>query len=804
VTSVGTTDEPALGRFVAERLGLTWTCHHDPYQLGIGTLAGLAVRRNPKRAQLVVSTVLAKHVPATPASVRAAGLLLAARVAEVLDAPGEPVSGALLTDSEAFQAVGRFAAVPVVIGFAETATGLGHLVADAFTGADYVHTTRRPDPYREVVAGFEEEHSHAVGHHLQSPDGLLVGDRPLVLVDDELTTGTTALNFMAVLHARHPRSRYVLAALLDLRPDDARAAFRSRAAELGINVDVVSLIDGELVVPDDVLDRAASLHELPATPAASPFRAAPVRVWPGFWPAHVPPGGRHGFTPDDRAAFDSAIAAVGGPLLEELSGSVLVVGTEELMYAPIRLADWLAAAGLSVRVQTTTRSPVLPLDEDGYAIRRRLVFGSPDEPDRESYLYNVEPPEAPFGCYDHIVVLTEDAPAGCTPLLDALRPWAHHGVHLVPLPSTVAVAAGFGSYRPDEVSWLLTDLSGVELELPTEDREELIQGGRRYFEMLPVEYQPDPEYTALFHQALAEGSTRIAVAVGVVAELVLARAPDSGPVLVSLARAGTPIGILMRRWLAQRHDIDAPHYTISIVRGGGIDEAALHHLLSRYRPEQLRFVDGWTGKGAIASELATAVAGYVARRPEAVGLDPELAVLADPGSCTTLYGTRDDFLIPSACLNSTVSGLVSRTVLRDDLIKPGMFHGAKYYAELADQDVSNDFLDAVSASFPYAAGEVEELLTTRTASPPSWSGRASLVALAQEFGINNLNLVKPGVGETTRVLLRRVPWQILVRPDRMADLRHVLLLAEARGVPVVERTDLAYSCVGLIRPLSST
>ena len=73
----------------------------------------------------------------------------------------------------------------------------------------------------------------------------------------------------------------------------------------------------------------------------------------------------------------------------------------------------------------------------------------------------------------------------------------------------------------------------------------------------------------------------------------------------------------------------------------------------------------------------------------------------------------------------------------------------------------------------------------------------------QEFGIADVNLVKPGVGETTRVLLRRVPWQVLVRPDRSADLEHVLVLAEQRGVPVVERPDLPYSCVGLIRPSTS-
>jgi len=363
--------------------------------------------------------------------------------------------------------------------------------------------------------------------------------------------------------------------------------------------------------------------------------------------------------------------------------------------------------------------------------------------------------------------------------------------------SPAPAAAGFSSYDPAECTWLLTDLSGVALEVPTEDREELIQGGRHYAEMLPVEYQPDAAYTALFDKALAGSAARLAEAVGLVGDLVLdeARAQGVDPVLVSLARAGTPVGILLRRWLALVHGVDAPHYAISIVRGRGIDEVAVDHVLARHPAAAVRFVDGWTGKGAIARELAAAVA----RRP---GLDPRLAVLADPGSCTDLHGTRDDFLIPSACLNSTVSGLVSRTVLRDDLIGPGMFHGAKHYAELAPDDVSGVFLDAVSDCFTQVAPRVAAQRAShreadRTA---TWEGWRAVERLAEEFGIADVNLVKPGVGEATRVLLRRVPWQVLVRPDRSADLEHVLVLAEQRGVPVVERPDLPYSCVGLIRP----
>ncbi len=353
----------------------------------------------------------------------------------------------------------------------------------------------------------------------------------------------------------------------------------------------------------------------------------------------------------------------------------------------------------------------------------------------------------------------------------------------------------FSSYDPAECTWLLTDLSHVALEVPTEDREELIQGGRHYAEMLPVEYQPDAAYTALFHRALDASADRLAHAVGLVGDLVLAEAGGEAPVLVSLARAGTPVGILLRRWLAQVHGVDAPHYTVSIVRGRGIDEVAVRHVLARHPAAAVRFVDGWTGKGAIARELAAAVDAFP-------GLDPRLAVLADPGSCTDLFGTRDDFLIPSACLNSTVSGLVSRTVLRDDLIGPGMFHGAKHYAELAPADVSAVFLDAVSDRFAGVAAAVAAQGPAHRAADrrPTWEGWQAVERIAREHGITDVNLVKPGVGETTRVLLRRVPWQVLVRPDRAADLEHVRVLAAARGVPVLERDDLPYTCVGLIKP----
>lgn len=363
-----------------------------------------------------------------------------------------------------------------------------------------------------------------------------------------------------------------------------------------------------------------------------------------------------------------------------------------------------------------------------------------------------------------------------------------------PLPEPLRGPA-FSSYAPEEVGWLLQDFSDVTLEAPTEEREEAIQsGGAHYAESLPVEYQPTEEYQALFRAALTASAARIARAVGAVTETVLAeRSPR--PVLVSLARAGTPVGVLMRRWARHAHGLDLPHYAISIVRGRGIDTTALRWLADRHDPADVVFVDGWTGKGAITRELAEAVRPYP-------GFDPRIAVLADPGRCVEMYGTRDDFLIPSACLNSTVSGLISRTVLRADLVGPDDFHGGKFYRELAGADVSGLFLDTVTARFDEVADQVaadakELAAADRT---PTWEGWAAVERISEEYGIHDVNLVKPGVGETTRVLLRRVPWKILAARGAGADLAHVRLLAEQRGVPVEEVDGLPYSCVGLIHP----
>jgi hypothetical protein len=361
-----------------------------------------------------------------------------------------------------------------------------------------------------------------------------------------------------------------------------------------------------------------------------------------------------------------------------------------------------------------------------------------------------------------------------------------------------------GSYNPRDVIFLLKNLNGLLTETDLRTREKNIQSGGHYAEMLPIEYEPTREYLDLFNLTLRESAAKVAEGVGVVAESILKR---KGPklVLVSLARAGTPIGVLIKRYLLEIHDLDLPHYSISIIRGKGIDENAILYILQNHPDSKIQFIDGWTGKGAITGVLSQACTEFESKY--GYQLDNDLAVLADPGYCVKTFGTREDFLVPSACLNSTVSGLVSRTVFRTDLIGENEFHGAKYYQELLKEDVSKLFVDTISTEFETAelrqasVDARNDQIEVDSEVEVTWQGLKALTRIKEVFGITDINFIKPGIGETTRVLLRRLPERILI--DRMdnPNLKHILLLAKDKGVPVEEYPDLTYSCCGLVKQL---
>lgn len=344
------------------------------------------------------------------------------------------------------------------------------------------------------------------------------------------------------------------------------------------------------------------------------------------------------------------------------------------------------------------------------------------------------------------------------------------------------------SYSEADVTILLKDITGLVQPLDTDTRERKIQSGIPYSEMLPIEYEPSAEYLRAYYDALDNFAEVTAQAVASLSEKIWSIRGES-TVLVSLARAGTPVGILLKRYFGYRYGVNIPHYTLSIIRGVGIDHNAVDHVLERHPAGSIQFVDGWTGKGAIKGQLVAALAGRH-------DISPSLAVLSDPAGVSNLFGTREDFLIPSCCLNATVSGLMSRTFYRKDVIEENDFHGAVFYGELMDKDLSNAFIRRIEESFNLGPLKADEQIG-------GVLGREEVKEIAGVFDINNTNLIKPGIGEATRVLLRRVPWKLLVASlEDDKCLGHLYRLAREKGVEVVEYPLRNYKACGLIRAMS--
>ena len=351
-----------------------------------------------------------------------------------------------------------------------------------------------------------------------------------------------------------------------------------------------------------------------------------------------------------------------------------------------------------------------------------------------------------------------------------------------------------GSYRSDDVTFLLKPLAMADF-VDVAEKEKLIQSGQRHYsEMLSPESLPSARYLNVFREACAANLERMARDCLHLAALIAQR--RSGPItLVSLARAGTPVGVVLKHLLKDALQREVEHYSVSIIRDRGIDQVALEHILAQgHAPESIVFVDGWTGKGVISRELESAIAEFNARRGTAI--EGGLYVLSDLAGSAACAASCDDYLIPSSILNATVSGLVSRSILNQS-IGAADFHGCVYYEQFAPQDQSQAFADALVAR-AIALGPVANSAPMNKEHAAAVSRDYMRAALAQH-GINNVNLVKPGIGEATRVLLRRVPRLLILRAEGAPEVAHLELLAKEKNVPVLVDRELPYHAVSLIR-----
>ena len=65
-------------------------------------------------------------------------------------------------------------------------------------------------------------------------------------------------------------------------------------------------------------------------------------------------------------------------------------------------------------------------------------------------------------------------------------------------------------------------------------------------------------------------------------------------------------------------------------------------------------------------------------------------------------GTREDVLIPNACLNANISGGLSRTFLKDGIVGKNDFHGCAFYKDLKGSDYTYTYIDGLVKCFSKA------------------------------------------------------------------------------------------------------
>ena len=336
-----------------------------------------------------------------------------------------------------------------------------------------------------------------------------------------------------------------------------------------------------------------------------------------------------------------------------------------------------------------------------------------------------------------------------------------------------------GSYLPEDVHFLLKP---VEMEMtPVEQKEQLIQSGEKHYsEMLSQEPEPTAWHLDLFARALEQGAERLAKEVVMLAKALADRFGETPVILVSLVRAGVPLGVMLHQALREMGKT-SHHYGVSIIRDRGIDDTAMDWIEAQHGTEGIVFVDGWTGKGAITGQLRRSLenrAGY----PQ----DPRLVVLADPCGVSWLAASDDDWLIPFGIMGAPVSGLISRSIWSSEGL-----HGCVKCDHLSEFECSRLLVDTVAgcrrsldlATIPASPWVPQEYVHLKIRSEQVIS------SLAAEYDISSINRIKPGIAEATRAVLRRVPEHVLVRSVNDPDVALLVYLAREKNITITEVGD---------------
>jgi len=326
----------------------TLDVREDPANtIPLETLCHFGARNNPKRGFLFVSTMLGKHLPAQPTKMLAIHQQLASRIHSANDAPA------------------------LFIGMAETGISFSYGVYEEWAKshaeqqAIFIHSTRYLLDGLPVL-NFEEGHSHAPQQALHLPANpahleQMRRAKTLILLDDEVSTGKTFLNLWRALRPQCP--------LIE-------------------QINIVTLTDFMGTLARDALDQALDVPTTHISAARAEWRFTP-KTWSAMQrlspqPYHNPalkPMAHLGRTGIDRPLV------LPKRLLDEVEQRlaihprekpVRIIGTGEFMHVPYLLALHLEQQGRHVRLQSSTRSPILEFGPIQHTQRLDDPYGQGD------------------------------------------------------------------------------------------------------------------------------------------------------------------------------------------------------------------------------------------------------------------------------------------------------------------------------------------------------------------------------------------------------------------------------------------
>ena len=362
---------------------------------------------NLKRTYLIVNKKQAKYLPSKPSETFA-----------MTNALAQKMWKAGVKDENT-----------LVIGFAETATALGRLIADHFSQAFYLTTTR------EEITGkcieFKEEHSYVVEQRI-AIEALSKSHSfsQVIFVDDEFTTGRTLRNLAKELLKEVPslrNSKKFAVTIIDRTNEENKAKLK----ELGI--EIISLLS----FTDDNFEEQVKDIEITEPEKVPEDQKEIITV------DHL------GNIPNARLGYScGGINTLAQNLLKryksqiQQANNILVLGTEEFMAVPIYFAREIEKFGKSVVCHATARSPIGVLKRDGdefnktldgsidrdesrvlakdtstieYPVKEGHKLVSFYQKDRNTYLYSMNH-------YDLVFVLTDskEIPKGAIKTLSSL------------------------------------------------------------------------------------------------------------------------------------------------------------------------------------------------------------------------------------------------------------------------------------------------------------------------------------------------------------------------------------------------